>query len=107
MRTEKIGNCICWIGQNAEDNWKILEQAEDGYYFFHLSSFPSCYVILATTEPSQEEIQKSAEACKRNTKYRNMKNVHVDYTKISNVEKGDDLGEVLYKSLRKVQKIKL
>ena len=105
MKTLLIENIICKIGEN----WKIFDEAKEEHLFFHLSSFPSCYVILETTfgYPSDDVIKSAATVCLKNTKYRNLKNIKVDYTLCGNVSKGDEVGEIFYKSNKKVAQIKL
>ena len=98
----------CKVGENCKENWELLEAADDKNYFFHLSSFPSCYVILECyKEPDLDTIRSAAEICRSHTKYRNLKNLKVDYCPCSNLTKGDKVGEVIFKSKRKVKKIKL
>lgn len=92
------------IGKNKEDNWKIFSEASNTDMWFHLDKFPSCYVVLKG-EHSKERIQLAAELCKNNTKYRNLKNVAVIYTEISNLKKGTEIGEVIIKNNKKVKKI--
>jgi hypothetical protein len=118
----KIVDEVYILGQNAQDNWDILDKAEGTDYFFHLTSFPSCYVIfkcldIPTNEniikaaqidiPTNENIIKAAQICKENTKYRNLKNLRVDYCPCSNIKKGENIGEVIFHSLRKVKNIKI
>lgn len=104
----KIINELYILGENAQDNWNILEKADPNHYFFHLTSFPSPYVILLCEEtPSIEEITIAAQLCKGNTKYRNLKNLRVDYCPCSNVTKGDKTGEAVFHSVRKVKNIKI
>jgi predicted ribosome quality control (RQC) complex YloA/Tae2 family protein len=96
------------LGENAQDNWNMLEKAKGNHYFFHLSSFPSPYVILlCENDPTIEEITVAAQLCKQNTKYRNLKNLRVDYCKCSNVTKGTKIGESIFLSNRKVKDIKI
>ena len=96
------------MGQSAKENWTLLDEAEDHHIFFHLSSFPSGYVILEYEEIVTEHmLQTAAKICKEGTKYRNLKNLKVDYCRCDNLEKGEKVGEVLFKSIRKVQQIKL
>ena len=52
-------------------------------------------------------IEQVALNCKLNTKYKNLKNIKVDYTLCDNVEKGEFVGELIYKSNRKVLSIKV
>lgn len=98
-------SATCWIGQSARDNWTILDQSSSEDIIFHLTSFPSCYVRLAGD--STDYIQTCAELCRNNTKYRNVPNVYVDYTRRDNIDKGVIIGEMVYKSNRKVHKIKI
>lgn len=109
MKTLLIENITCNIGENAVENWKILDEADKEHIFFHLSSFPSCYVILETTfgYPSNEVLSRAANICLKNTKYRNFKNIKVDYCFCENITKGEKVGEIFYKSNKKVKKIKL
>lgn len=49
MKTIVYNNILFSVGQNAQDNWNMLEQLEkinSNYIWFHLNSFPSCYVIM-------------------------------------------------------------
>lgn len=108
MKVIEVENYICLVGQNAKENWSLLTNAKQKHIFFHLSSFPSCYVILQTDEKVNDDIiAQCARICLENTKYKNMCDVYVDYTPVSNTKKGDVVGEVVYKSMRKVSKIKL
>jgi predicted ribosome quality control (RQC) complex YloA/Tae2 family protein len=108
MKEILIDNIICKIGKNVNENWILLDNAKETHLFFHLTSFPSCYVILEIEkEPSLEIIYKTALECKINTKYKNLKNIKIDYCLISNLIKGDKIGEVIYKSNRKVRNIKI
>lgn len=106
MKTIDIDNIKCLIGGNASENWQILDNAKPDHLFFHLSSFSSCYVISESDIiPNIDKIKKIAECCKANTKYKNIPKVKVDYTLCSNVFKGANIGEVYYKSNKKVNKI--
>ncbi len=108
MKEHIIDNIICKIGKNANENWELLDKAKDHHLLFHLSSFPSCYVILeCNKEPTQEQIIECARLCKNNTKYKNMYNIYVDYTNCSNLQKGSKVGEIIFKSNKKVNKIKI
>ena len=109
MKTQVIENILCKIGENAVENWKLYDEAKEEHLFFHLSSFPSCYVILETSfgQVSDTIIKSAALACLKNTKYLNIKNIKVDYTFCGNISKGDKVGEIIYKSNKKVKKIKL
>ena len=102
-----------FVGENAMENWAIIDKykkrGSPSCTWFHLTSFPSCHVFLEI-EPNKltdEYIQKAAEICKQNTKHKNARNIKVDYTAITNIEKGTEYGSVDFKSLRKVNVIKI
>jgi predicted ribosome quality control (RQC) complex YloA/Tae2 family protein len=106
MKEFNINNIKIKVGTNANENWKILSDSLDCHTFLHLSSFPSCYVIIEYEGiPELDIIKEAANICKINTKYKNLKNIKVDYTLCSNVIKGDIVGEVFYKSNKKVKQI--
>jgi hypothetical protein len=111
MKELFINNIKCKIGNNAEENWKILDEANDNHLFFHLKSFSSCYVILEIEEEIEDIfklnkiIEETALQCKLNTKYKNLKYIKVDYCPVYNVIKGEKVGEVYYKSNKKVKNI--
>ena len=97
------------LGKTAKENWTLLKNSEIHHYLFHLTSFPSGYVILAHDfeEVAEEIIIECAKICKAGTKYRNMRALKVDYCKCSNVSKGSKVGEIWYRSNRRVKTIKV
>jgi len=108
MKEVLIDTYTCLIGKNATENWRILQEAHPNHLFFHLTSFPSCYVILQTEEKVDSAIlTRCARVCLENTKLRNAKNIYVDFTPVHNVQKGEQLGEIYYLSSRKVGQIKV
>ena len=110
MKTFNFDNINIKLGTSAKENWNILSESEPYNLFFHLSSFPSCYVILECNEDTiinNDILQECAKICKLNTKYKNMKNIKVDYTRCDNVMKAKNVGEVFYKSNRKVKQIQI
>ena len=74
MKTVIIDNFTVRIGQSAQKNWNLLDTYEPYYYFFHLSSFPSCFVILEYENKiiiNNDLIEQCSSLCKNNTKYKN------------------------------------
>ena len=108
MKEINLDEYTCYIGTSAKENWEILSSAGDADIFFHLTKFPSCYVILSTdgdTNVSVDVIRKAAMICKENTKFRNIFKVSVDYTPCNNVYTGGKVGEAFFRSNRKVNRI--
>ena len=106
MKVQQFEGYTIYLGTSAKENWELLGKAKPHHYFFHLSSFPSGYVILEYTERLTETmIRECAEICKASTKYRNLKKLKVDYCPCSNVTKGEKIGEAMFKSNRKVKQV--
>jgi len=106
MKSEIYNEITINIGQNAEENWNIIDFESD-YIWLHLNSFPSCHVIIEDNNPSNDILIHAATLCKTNTKYKYLKNLKICYTKCNNLKKGNDVGSVIYKSKRKVNTINI
>ena len=103
---------ICYVGKNKKDNWLLLDKALNEniqWVFFHLTSFSSPYLILETefNNVTIDVVKEAAELLKQNTKYSQLRSVYVDFTPCSNIRKTENEGEIEYKSLRKVKKIRI
>ena len=107
MKMETFEEKIIKIGQSAKENWDLIDNSNQNYIWLHLDSFPSCHIVIEDENPSNELLLESARLCKENTKYRNLKNLKICYTTISNLIKGNEIGSVSYKSNRKVKYIQL
>ncbi len=106
MKTITIKNFTCKLGETAKENWTLIDLAENEHIFFHLSSFPSGYVILEYEgELTPVMLQIAAQICRESTKYRNILNLKVDYCRCDNLTKGEKVGEVYFKSNRKVKQV--
>ena len=102
----KIENYEVEIGRNASENWNILDFSDPTDILFHLTCFPSPYVLLKTSEiPPMNIILECAEICKRYSKYKKIYPLKVDYSLCSNILKGDNVGEFSYISNRKVKHV--
>lgn len=107
MKTEIFEETIIKIGENAQENWDLIDNSNENYTWMHLNSFPSCHIVIENENPSNELLLEGARLCKDNTKYRNLKNLKICYTLISNLIKGKEIGSVSYKSNRKVKFVQL
>ena len=91
------------IGKNAEINWQIYKASDGLDTIFHLDKFPSPYVILNIPIEllTKEQINAAALLCKSKSKYKNITNIGIMYTPISNTNLGIRTGEFIIKSNRK------
>tara|TARA_B100000902_G_scaffold400037_1_gene474878 strand:- start:3839 stop:4183 length:345 start_codon:yes stop_codon:yes gene_type:complete len=106
MKIFEYENIQYYIGETAKENWELLDtllQENSDYIWFHLNSFPSSYVIMKTdlleiSEKSHNDyLIYGATLCRDNTKYRNLKNLKVCYTRLKKLKKGSKVGEVIIK----------
>lgn len=97
------------VGQNAKENWKIIDDADGNDIWLHINNFPSCHVIIkkygleeGDTENninySNQIIEIGANYCKEYSKYKNQKKVKIVYTLIKNVKKSIVIGSVNIKN---------
>ena len=105
MKIIEFNDTQILIGQNSSENWELLDDNPETYYWFHLKSFPSCHVIVQSDDITDELIHYAATVCKNKTKYKNLGNLKVNYTPISNIKKADVVGSVCFNSNRKVKSI--
>ena len=104
MKTEKIYDSKLevelemLIGENAQDNWDIIDKAESFDLWFHLDDHPSCHIILKLPDKhskcNKQTLFHCASICKQKSKLKNEKKVSVIYTQRSNITKGDKPGMV-------------
>ena len=108
MKQFIIQNYYLKLGQNAQENWLLLDNSKNYHIFMHLTCFPSPYLIIEFNqekEPPDTELMKEIGLLlKNNTKYKKM-TLKVDYCKCDNLEKTEKVGEVIFKSNRKVCQI--
>lgn len=89
------------IGKNAQENWDIIDAASSEDIWFHIEDYPSPHVILKIPDDYKlKKIPKKiliqcALKCKIHSKYNNVKNINIIYTKIKNIKKGDYVGSVI------------
>jgi len=95
---ETIHNDITYIiGENAKDNWDILDNAKQNDIWFHLDKFTSSYIIMKSTDTSKINIIYGAILCKENSKYKNFKNLKITYCSVKQLKKTKVIGEVKIK----------
>lgn len=101
--THSIGtiNYTIKIGQNANENWNLIDNSEPFDLWFHLDDYPSSHVVISQDLNSDPDIfypnqiiSLAANYCKSNSKQKNTNKVKVIYTQIKNLTKGKEIGTV-------------
>ena len=90
------------LGQNAQENHNIIDNAEKNDWWFHLTDFPSGHCIVETDILEKEDIIFASKLVKENSKFKNINKVSVSYLQIKNIKKTMKPGEV--KLLKKANK---
>lgn len=91
-------NNIIKIGQNAIENTQIIKESSESDIWFHLAKFPSCHVIISSSEEypaTNIMINYCINLVKQNTKYKKLPRLKVNYTLIKNVICTDVPGKVM------------
>jgi predicted ribosome quality control (RQC) complex YloA/Tae2 family protein len=89
------------IGKSAEDNWKIILQADKEYYWVHANNLPSAHIIIEIDMPTKEEFEYARQLCLNQTKKLNNTTKFIT-TQISNIKLGSKPGEVYFKDNTKI-----
>lgn len=114
MKTFIFENIKFLLGQNAQENWNILEEAQKinyNYIWFHLNSFPSSYVIMYSCIEDLRDnslnnfLTYGANLCKIYSKYKNYNDLKICYTTLKKLTKTNKVGEVLIKGKRNIIKL--
>ena len=113
MKIEEFNNVKFILGQNAQENWNIFDEAkkENEYYiWFHLNNFPSGYVIMYSTldninDNVNEYLLFASNLCKNNSKYKNLNNLKICYSILNKLEKTKNVGEIIIKGKKNIIKI--
>ena len=101
MKNEILNNINYLIGENAKDNWDVLDKSKQNWVWFHLDNYPSPYVVLmySLNKLKKENndwkryINYGAALCKINSKYD--KKLNIMWTQCKNVSKGSTIGEAI------------
>jgi predicted ribosome quality control (RQC) complex YloA/Tae2 family protein len=86
------------IGQNAEDNDKLIDNASPNDIWFHVDNKPSCHIIASIPNNiSKPEIKyiinQGVVLCKKHS-YPNEKKLPIIFTRVRNIQKTERPGLV-------------
>ncbi len=93
------------LGQNANDNHLLIDDADKNDWWIHLNDYPSGHCIIERTEIDKDDIIYASNLIKENSKYRNFKKLKFCYTQVKNLKKTKNPGEVII--LKKPEKFTL
>jgi predicted ribosome quality control (RQC) complex YloA/Tae2 family protein len=98
------------IGQNAAENFQIIDDSQPNDLWFHVTEFPSCHVIAKINDIMDSInrkdikyiVKQGAILCKQHSKYKSVKNLDINYTEISNVQKTSVVGSVITSNTKNI-----
>lgn len=110
MKTKTINinniDILFYIGQNKNENFEIIDMANENDLWFHASGTSSCHVIASIPLDIDKNllnkiIIQGSLLCKINTnKLKNINNVNICYTQIKNITKTNIIGMVNTKNTK-------
>ena len=100
--TSNNRNYLILIGENAKENWKIIDESDNFDLWLHIDDKASCHVIIKeilnknnaiSLEYPRNVVIEASKYCKI---YSNSKDdkIKIVYTIIKNITKGKVVGEV-------------
>lgn len=100
---------VFYVGQNAQENFDIIDASKSHDLWFHIEAAPSCHVIAELDDPqkyNKKQLHKiavqGAVLCKQYSRFCSDKNVVIIYCPISCVEKQDMIGSVSVNKYKKI-----
>jgi len=94
------------VGESAEENFDILDDATGEDMWFHVQGFSSCHVIARIDgieldkKQLRQVITQGCMLCKQYSRYAYMNNLVVIYTRVKNVRKTNIVGRVVTKDVK-------
>ena len=91
-------NIVFYVGENASDNFDVIDKGNPNDIWFHVKEFSSCHVLARIPEYLGKRelktiVKHGALLCKQNTnKFANVKDVEIMYTQLQNVSKTSKIG---------------
>jgi predicted ribosome quality control (RQC) complex YloA/Tae2 family protein len=90
------------VGKSAEENWRIILDADKDYYWIHADGIPSAHIIIEIDDPLPEELQYACSLCRLQTKKLKDSSVKFVGTQVKNIKFGSKPGEVYFKDISKL-----
>lgn len=97
---------IVLVGKNNyENDWLTFKKANKSDYWFHVKNMPGSHTILRDDNPSEQDIQETAEIAAYFSKGRSSSHVQVDYVQDKRLKKpkGAKPGFVIYRGQNSIE----
>lgn len=94
MKIFEVDNIIIKLGCNRKENQNLIDNSNDNFWWFHLSDYPSGHCVVESDKINKKIKKIAGVIVKNNSKYKNLKNIIVDYTQIKNLKPTKTIGEV-------------
>ena len=91
-------NIIYKLGRNAQENFKLIDEANEinsDYWLFHLEDHPSGHCIVHTKDLDKSVLIFAGSLVKSHSKLKNQKKVKIIYLQIKYIKKTKTVGEVI------------
>lgn len=85
---------IVKLGENQQENQKIIDDSEKGWVWFHADKFPSGHSVIETSTPTKQEIIQVATLVKSKCKLKNYRRGKIIYCPVNNLKSTGIPGEV-------------
>jgi len=103
IQIPKVGGSVDFhIGENAMDNFNVIDEADSSDLWFHIDGHSSCHVIadISSIDNINRKniryvVTQGAIICKQHSRYASKKNVTVTYARVVDVEKTTTPGLVV------------
>jgi len=90
-----------YIGEDKEDNFNTIDNADPDDLWFHADKFSSCHIVCKIPKDFDKKnmryiVSTGAVLCKSNTNnLKSLKNVTIVYTQVKNITKTNIPGSVI------------
>lgn len=100
------------IGQNAQDNFDIIDRSNSHDVWFHIHNFPSAHIIAMIPDEIDKKqmkyiIKQGAILSKQHSKIASQKKISIIYTPVHNIIKLQPVGTVGFIDQTKTKIIEL
>lgn len=107
MKNISVDGIEITIGQNQDENQRLLEEMKPEHSWFHIENLPSAHLTIPISYETikKQSIYRIALELKKNSKYKKENNISVIYTHRKHLKLTNTPGKVITQN--KIQRIKV